>query len=47
MSQVLDGLIMVRLGKTGGRIQNAYILGTIGLIYFKLGQYTGEGMPYH
>ena len=47
MSQVLDGLIMVRLGKTGGGYKSAYILGTISLIYFKLGQDVGEGVPYH
>ena len=27
MSQVLDGLIMVRLGRTGGRIQKCLYLG--------------------
>ena len=47
MSQVLDGLIMVRLGKTGGGYKSAYISGTIGLIYFKLGQDVGEDVPYH
>ena len=47
MSQVLDGLIMVRLGKTGGGYKSAYISGTIGPIYFKHGQGVGEGVPYH
>ena len=47
MSQMLDGLIMVRLGKTGEDTKTAYILGTVGLIYFKLGLGVGEGVPYH
>ena len=49
MSPVLDGLIMVRLGKPGRGIgyKSAYISGTIGLIYFKLIQGVGEGVPYH
>ena len=45
MSQVLDGLIMVRLGKkTGGRIQKCLYLRNhwSGL----LGQCIGEGVPY-
>ena len=41
------GLIMVRLGKTGGGYKNAYISGTVSLIYFKLGQCIGEVVPYH
>ena len=47
MSQMLDGLIMVRLGKTGGGYKSAYISGTVSPIYFKLGQGVGEGVPYH
>ena len=40
---------MVRLGKPGRGVgyKNAYISGTIGPIYFKLGQCMGEGVPYH
>ena len=33
--------------KQGGGHKSAYILRTIGLIYFKLEQGVGEGMPYH
>ena len=44
MPQMLGGLIIVRLGKTGGGYTSAYILGTISLIYFKLGQDVGEGV---
>ena len=36
MFQMLGGLIMVRLGKTGGRIQKGCILGTVSPIYFKI-----------
>ena len=36
-----------QIRKTGGGYKNAYISGTIGLIYFKLGQCIHEGMPYH
>ena len=43
---MLDGLIIVRLEKTGG-YKSAYILGTISPIYFKLGQDVGVGVPYH
>ena len=39
--------MMVRLGKMGEGYKNAYISGTVGLIYFKLGQGVGEGVPYH
>ena len=39
--------MVVRLGKTVGRIKNAYISRTVGLIYFKLGQGVDEGVPYH
>ena len=38
---------MVRLGKTGGGYKNAYISGTVSLIYFKLGQCIGEVVPNH
>ena len=41
---------MVRLGKPereGVGYKNGCILGTIGSIYFKLGQCIHEGMPYH
>ena len=44
---VSGGQIMVRLGKMGEGYKSAYISGTIGLIYFKLGQGVGEGVPYH
>ena len=50
MSQVLDCLIMVRLGKPereGVGYKNGCILGTIGLIYFKFGHSIPEGVPYH
>ena len=47
MSQVLDGLIMVRSGKTGGGCKSAYISETVSPIYFKLGQCIGQGVPYH
>ena len=47
MSQVLGGLIMVKLGKTGEGHKRAYISGTISLIYFKLGQDVGVGVPHH
>ena len=45
MSQMLDGqmLIMVTLAKQGGGYKNIYISGTVGPIYFKLGQCIGEG----
>ena len=38
---------MVRSAKQGGGYKNAYVLGTISLIYFKLDQDVGEGVPYH
>ena len=44
MSQVLDGLIRVRLGKMRGEYISAYISGTVGPIYFKLGQDITEGV---
>ena len=47
MSQVLHGLIMVRLGKTGGGHKSAYISRTVSPICFKLEQDVGEGVPYH
>ena len=33
--------------KQGGGYKNAYISGTVSLIYFKLGQGIHEGVPYH
>ena len=33
--------------KQGGGHKNAYISGTVGPIYFRLGQGIGEGVPYH
>ena len=47
VSQVLDGLIMVSSEKPGGGYKNGCILGTIGPIYFKLGQDVAKGVPYH
>ena len=47
MSQMLDGLIMVRSAKQGGGYKNGCISGTITLFYFKLGQDVAEGVPYH
>ena len=49
MSQVLDCLIMVRLGKTGEGVgyTNGCILGTVSLIYLKFRHSIPEGMPYH
>ena len=47
MSQVLDGRIMVRLGKTGQGYKSAYMSRTIGPIYSKHGQNVAEGVHYH
>ena len=46
MSQMLDGLIMLRSAKQG-EYKNGCISGTISLFYFKLGQDVGEDVPYH
>ena len=47
MSQVLDGLIMVRLIKQGGGYKSAYFSRTVSPIYFKLGQGVDDSVPYH
>ena len=47
MSQMLDGLIMVRSAKQGGGYKNGCISGTVSPIYFKLGHDVGEGVLYH
>ena len=36
-----------QIRKNRGGYKNVYISGTIGLTYFKLGQYMHEGVPYH
>ena len=47
MFQMLDGLIMVRSGKTGGGHKTVYISGTVGQIYFKIWHSIADGAPYH